>query len=143
MKKIQPNEHDFRNAVLDAFNGWVKRVEKARGMGDGFPDLVLLLPSGLALCELKIGTIEDNILWTKEVRPSQIQFHRELANAGGQSFFLVGVWCGDHWRAFAFDGVSARQWEMTGFEVGQTCFEIDMSNLYESLTEYVFEQLES
>lgn len=142
-KTTNPIESDFSAAVQDAFNGWCQRVERGRGMRDGFPDLVFLLPQGLQLCELKIGSLIDGVVWSDEVRPSQIQFHHELADNGGQSFFLVGVWCGDNWRAFAFDGAVARHWETTGFVVGETCFEIDMNNLYDSLSEYVYRELES
>jgi len=142
-KKTNPIESDFSAAVQDAFDGWSQRVERGRGMRDGFPDLVFLMPSGLELCELKIGSLIDDVLWSEEVRPSQIQFHHELADHGGQSFFLVGVWCGDKWRAFAFDGSVARHWEMTGYVPGETCFEIDMDNLFDSLSEYVYRELEN
>jgi len=141
--KINPTEDDFSHAVRDAFDGWTNRLEKGRGTQEGLPDLCILLPSGLEMAELKVGSLIDGVLWTEEVRPSQIAWHRELADHGGRSFFLVGVWCGDHWRAFAFDGISARYWETTGYKVGETCFEIDMNNLYYSLTEYVYRELES
>lgn len=142
-KTTNPIEDDFSQSVRDSFDGWIQRVEKGRGMNDGFADLVALLPQGLMPIELKIGSVIDNILWSDEVRPSQISWHHKLANEGGTSMFLVGVWSGDRWRAYAFDGSLARHWDLTGFEVGQTCFEIDMNNLYQSLSDFVFEQLEN
>lgn len=151
-QNINPIEDDFSACVRKAFGGWVERVEKARGTTDGFPDLVMLLPSGFELCELKIGSVIDGVLWSHEVRPSQIRFHHDLANKGGKSFFLVGCWIGGesrnldvpaNWTAYAFDGCLARHWHDTGFAVGETCFEIDMSNLYDSLTDYVYNQLEN
>lgn len=150
-KTINPIEENFSHAVRSAFNGWVERVEKARGTTDGFPDLVFLMPSGFELCELKTASLIDGVLWSDEVRPSQIRFHHDLANHGGKSFFLAGVWVGGesnrfddpaNWKAFAFDGLIARHWEETGFEVGQTCFEIDLDNLNQSLADFIFEQLE-
>lgn len=148
-----PIEEDFSAAVRKAFgNGWIERIEKGRGTSEGMPDLVMLLPSGLELCELKCGSVIDGVLWSKEVRPAQIRLHTDLANKGGKSFFLVGVWQGGeskrvddpaNWRAYAFDSVLARHWDEVGYEVGQTCFEIDMGDLYNSLADFVFEQLES
>lgn len=151
-KTLSPIEADFSAAVRKAFDGWIERIEKARGTSEGMPDLVMLLPSGLELCELKIGSVVDGVLWPCEVRPSQIRLHHDLANKGGKSFFLAGVWVGGNsnrvddpanWKAYAFDGSIARFWDEVGYEVGQTCFEIDMDDLYNSLADFVFEQLEN
>lgn len=142
-KNINPIEADYSKFIRDNFDGWVERVERGRGMNDGYPDLSMLLPSGLELVELKVGSVVDGVLWCEEVRPSQISFHHRLADNGGRSFFLVGVWVGDGWRSFAFDGTLARHWETTGYRVGDTCFEIDNRNLFESLTDFVYEQLEN
>lgn len=151
-KTINPIESHFSSAVQSAFGGWVERVEKARGTTDGFPDLVFLMPSGFELCELKTASIVDNILWTDQVRPSQIRFHHDLALNGGRSFFMAGVWVGgestrvddpENWRAYCFDGMAAKYWETTGYEINQTCFEVDMMNLADSLADYIFEQLEN
>jgi hypothetical protein len=151
-KTNAPIEDDFSAAVRKAYSGWIERVEKAKGTTEGFPDLVLLMPSGLELAELKVGSVIDGVLWCNEVRPSQIRFHTDLANKGGRSFFLAGVWKGgesrkfnepSNWSAYAFDSILARHWHETGFKVGETAFEIDMMDLNQSLTDFVFEQLEN
>lgn len=142
MKKIQPNESDFSRIIRDSFDGWVERVEPGRGSNPGFPDLIALLPSGLEFIELKCATVEDGVLWPSEIRPAQIAWHKRIADSGYRSLFLCGVWMGDRFAAYAFDGLSAAHYETTGFRIGETCFEIDMNNLYDSLSDYVFEQLE-
>lgn len=142
-KTTNPIEADFSRWLRDNFDGWIERVEIARGMNPGYPDVTLLLPQGWQLVELKIATVEDGVLWPYDVRASQIQFHHSVAKHGGVSFFLCGVWCGDHWDVYSFDGASAKFWESTGFIIGETCFKIDTSDLYRSLTDYVYEQLEN
>lgn len=139
-KKIKP-EDQFSLAFRDAFSGWIERVEKARGMTDGFPDLVALLPSGILPIELKVGSVIDGILWSDEVRPSQIRWHHNFSTHGGTSIFVVGVWSGNEWQAYAFDGMLARFWESTGFKIGDVAYQLDMSNLNESLTNFLFDQL--
>ena len=143
MAQIQPNEQKFNKWFRKNYDGWCKRVEPAMGMDPGFPDLVCLTPSGAIFCELKIGSIVDDVLWCSEVRPSQIAWHTELANAGGMSCFAVGVWQDGQWRVFLFDGVFASQWETSGFELGFEAHEIENpAKLYDGVAEFVADYLE-
>lgn len=147
MKKIQPNEHDFRKWFIANYDGWCQRVEIAPGMNPGFPDLLLLTPSGLIPCELKIGTLSDDVLWSSEIRPSQISWHTNIALAGGTSMFAIGIWSQQssdvgHWRVFLVDGVYSNQWEEKGFTIGLEAIEINFENLVEEITEFVFDYLE-
>lgn len=146
-----PIEENFSRAFRDSFDGWIERIEKGRGTTDGMPDLVCLMPSGFEMVEVKVGSIVDGVLWTEEVRPSQIRLHTDLANHGGRSIFVVGCWVGgenprfddpDNWRCFAFDGVIARHWSETGFKIGEVAFELDMSDLKQSLADFIYDQME-
>lgn len=126
MKKIQPNEKDFSKWFRNNYQGWVERVEPALGVNPGFPDLLCLTPTGLLPVELKIGTVEDGVLWTSEIRPAQIAWHRNFADAGAESIFVVGVWQGE-WKAFVFDGTKAPQWHLEGFRIGVDAFPLSDS----------------
>lgn len=136
-RKIQPNEHDFRNWFLDNFDGWCDRVEIALGMNPGFPDLLAMLDIGLVPIELKIACLDDGRLWSKEVRPSQIAWHRRFYhdNRGRQplSLFLFGVWSTDRWRAFAVEGCFADRWK-DGFPLSDPpLVELSARDITESL----------
>lgn len=137
------NEDDFSKFLRVNFKGWIERVEIARGMHPGYPDISALLAQGMFNIELKVGTTKNGTLWPKEVRPSQIQWHKRLADEGGSSFFLVGVADGKSWKAYAFDGVLARFWDTVGYKIGEQAIEIDTKDLFGSLSSYVSDYLEN
>ena len=92
------------------------------GMNPGFADLLALTPSGFLPIELKIGTIdENNVLWCSEIRPAQIAWHRNLANHGGDSVFVVGVWAGK-WNAYIFESTISPEWDRTGFKIDSEAY---------------------
>jgi len=117
MPKLQPTEADFSKWFRKNYKGWCERVEPAMGMNPGFPDLLALTPATLLPIELKIGTIEDDVLWCSEIRPTQIAWHRNFANHGSESVFVIGVWNGK-WLPYIFDGTLAANWDRTGFKIG-------------------------
>lgn len=135
--KIQPNEHDFRRWFLSEFDGWCDRVEIAMGMNPGFPDLLTMLDVGLVPIELKIASLSDGRLWSKEIRPAQIAWHHRfyLDNRGRQPLSLIvfGVWSSDRWRVFAVEGCFADRWE-DGFALDDPeLAELSTADLTESL----------
>lgn len=141
MKKIQPAEKEFSKWFRQNFDGWCERVEPSLGVASGFPDLLCLMPSGLLPVELKIGSLIDGVVWSSEIRPSQISWHRNFANKGGSSCVAVGVWQG-RWRLFMVNGVDCSVWNSEGFPEASLAIEIDAKNLFASLAEYQNDYLE-
>ena len=143
MKKIQPDERDFQNWLKQNYFGWHTQVHPGIGCDVGVPDLILLTPSGLLPVEVKIGMLEDQILWSKEIRPSQIRWHESLANAGGDSIFIVGVWADNFWRVFVVDSRDAHLWDTSGFRIGIEAIELNPDSLTSGITDFVYDYLEN
>lgn len=142
-KNIQPSERELQTWFKANWHGWLTQLHPGQGSDVGIPDLILGDSSGLLPVEVKLGSIdEDNILWCSAIRPAQIVWHKALADAGFNSILLVGVYQGSAWRPFVVDASLSRFAEISGFKVGETAFELDVRNLEESLSEFVFRQLE-
>ena len=139
----QNPETIFKNIVADHFDGFVKRVEWARGGDAGIPDLLLgsTIVNGLVPAEVKIGTIDsDGVLWTSNIRPSQIKFARDISSAGFPSLFLVGVQEATKWRCFVFNCVLAPQFDTCGFTIGKDCFELNLAHLADEIDDFIFQE---
>lgn len=136
----QNPECQFKRAVTDAYDGFFSRIEIGKGGDSGFPDLVLGTSSGLIPAELKIGKIEDGVLWCSNIRPAQLAFARKIANAGFPSIFMVGIQESAKWRCFVFNAILAPQFDSVGFVVSKDTFELDMNNLSDDLDEFVFRE---
>ena len=141
--KIQPDERAFQKWVKQNFLGWQTQLHPGLGSDVGIPDLLLLTPSGYLPVEIKIGMIEDGILWSKEIRPAQIKWHTGVANAGGDSIFLIGVWSGSYWRAFVVSGADCRLWDNPGYKIGIDAIEINPDSLTTGIYDYVYDVLEA
>lgn len=133
-------ETQFKNAVIDSYNGFVKRIEWARGGDSGVPDLILGTTAGLVPAEVKIGSIIDGVLWTSNIRPSQLKFARDISSAGFPSIFLVGVQEAIHWRCFVFNAVLAPQFDTCGFAIGKDCLEINLNHLVDEIDNFIFSE---
>ena len=97
------NEADFKKFVRDSWDGWLESYEPRRGSGVGMADIQIVSDGRLIPIELKIGFITDKKLCVSEIRPAQINWHRELNKTGVKSFFLIGVKTDKSWRSFIFD----------------------------------------
>lgn len=142
-KQIQPTEREFQTWFKSNWSGWLTQLHPGAGSDVGIPDLLLGCSSGLLPAEIKIGSVDDGILWTSAVRPAQLQWHTRLANHGFNSILIVGVWQGDKWKVYAVDSINARFWDSVGFRIGHVAFEIDPANLFDSLNDFLFEQVEN
>lgn len=124
------NERAFQNFLRDhisAEGGWSSNLHPGIGSDIGIPDMLIATESvGLLPAELKIGTIdEDNkTLWSRSIRPAQIQWHLRLTSHGYISCILIGVPTGKSFRIFAIDGVNAAKVK-DGFIIGEEATEID------------------
>jgi hypothetical protein len=142
-KTINPSERDFQNWFKSNWSGWLTQLHPGQGSDVGVPDLILGVSSGLLPVEVKIGSVDDQgLVWTCAVRPAQIRWHTNLADHGYNSILLIGCWQGDGWKVIAVDASLSRFWDVCGFKLGETAFELDPSNLFDSLNEFVFRQLE-
>lgn len=134
MRKKQPTERDFQRAVIAAYNGVISQIDAGVGTTVGFPDTVALTDWGWLPLELKVGTIAEGVLWCSEVRASQIRWHDRANSEGGVTAFLVGVWFGDRWRVFLINSTIIEQYDTTGFKLEQEAIELDMQNLYTTMS---------
>lgn len=146
-QNIQPDERAFQTWFKENFVGWKSQVHPGLSADPGLPDLLLLLNTGnVTPCELKIGSVSEEdgklVLWTKEVRASQIRWHSTLANSGGISLLVCGVWGLNGWRVFSINAAIAKQWHETGFEIGVDAIEIAPDDLLEGLTSFVVDWVE-
>lgn len=85
------NESEFKTWFRANWDSWLESYEPRRGSGVGIPDLQIVVGGRLVPIELKVGTIEDGLVFTKEVRPDQIGWHRRLGTFGVKSWFVVGI----------------------------------------------------
>lgn len=131
--KIQPDENNFSQWFSKNWNHWCERFHPGIGSGLGIPDRFILTPI-MGFCqhvpiELKIGFIDEKgILWSKDIRPSQISWHTNVRRAKGLSFFLVGIWQGKNWQCVVFDGKHAAKASLEGLTIGKEAFILDTSS---------------
>ena len=143
-KKTQnSSERDFQNWIKKNWSGWLTQIHPGLSSDVGIPDLIVGTAQGLLPAEVKLGMVDDGVLWCSEVRPAQIAWHKKLADGGYNSVLLVGVPSGDSWRCFSVDAALARFWHETGWKVGEVAHELDARDLYQSLTDFVFSELEN
>lgn len=148
MQKIK-NENDFRDWIrgtkkrMGAYAGWSNRIEPTMGMAPGISDLIMMTDIGLVPTELKIAKIEDGILWSREIRGSQISWHFDFyqQNCGRQplTVFLFGVQVNDDWRIFACEGDQVMDWE-DGFPIKETT-ELDAQSFTNSFEDFCADAL--
>lgn len=106
---MKKDEKDFSKAFVDCLKRqtWVERIEPSRGMQSGIPDIFLLLGSGdkkeSCFIELKVGTIKNDLLFSRDIRPAQFSWHKRFKQAGGLSFACIGVGSSKEWQAYFFD----------------------------------------
>lgn len=144
-KNIQPDERAFQTWFKNNFLDWHSQVHPGLSADPGLPDLLCLISDRVVPLELKIAAIEQEdehqVIWSKEIRPSQIRWHTSLAVAGGFSALIIGVWAGTSWRVFAVNACLAKQWHESGFEVGPEAIEIDPDDLVNGLADFMFSEL--
>ena len=105
-------ESEFKQWFRKQWLGWVESYEPRRGSGIGIPDLQIVASGRIVPIELKIGTIKDDILYPREIRPAQVAWHRKLNEAGVASILLIGVYdlAADNFVACAVDAQHMRNW---------------------------------
>lgn len=144
-KTIQPDERAFQTWFKNNFLDWNSQVHPGLSADPGLPDLLCLISDRIVPLELKIGSIEldehQHVIWSKEVRPSQIRWHTSLSVAGGFSALIIGVWAGTSWRVFAVNSCLAKQWHTKGFEIGPEAIEINPDDLVNGLADFMFSEL--
>lgn len=141
MPRDNPETH-FKRAVIDSYDGFVSRIEYGRGGDPGVPDLLLGTIDGWLPAEVKVGTIEDGVLWTSKIRPSQLKFARESSAAGFPAIFLVGIQDATKWRCFVFNAVLANQFDSIGFAIDKDCIELHMNNLAEEIDNFIVREFD-
>lgn len=122
------SERAFQNFLKDTIRsegGWVSQLHPGMGSDIGIPDLLLATDfCGILPAELKIGSIDQRVLKSASIRPSQIAWHLRLTNHGQLSSILVGVPENKGWRIFAVDGIFANK-VRDGFVIGKEAIELD------------------
>jgi hypothetical protein len=123
------DEKDFKSWFKKHWGYWVDTYEPTLGTGIGFPDLQILLPGSiLQPIEMKVGEVTGKPgelrIMPREVRPSQVSWHKRYEIAGGHSFALIGFKTGldkktkaPQWRAFAVAGGRLSAWR-GGYAIG-------------------------
>lgn len=84
-------ERQFKLWIRKKWSGWLNSYEPRRGSTIGIPDIQVLAKGVLVPIELKVGVLLGEVLRTKDVRASQINWHNKFSEAGGMSLFMVGV----------------------------------------------------
>lgn len=89
-------EEEFRSWFCDRakhYSIWYDRSEPGGyGQKSGKPDIEILLRGELLPIELKIAIcIEDGRIRMSEIRPAQINWHRDFAHHYGRSYFMAGL----------------------------------------------------
>ncbi len=100
--KIQKNnalEADLRKWLRKDWKGWLERREPGHGVGDGAPDIQLLLKLPLYMQISLLIPVELKVAFGGKftIRPGQMLWHREFAAAGGKAFFLFAEQ--ENWEA--------------------------------------------
>ena len=84
-------ERQFKLWIKKNWSGWLNSYEPRRGATIGIPDIQVLVKGTLVPIELKAGVLVGEVLKTKKVRASQINWHHKFSEAGGMSLVMVGV----------------------------------------------------
>ena len=84
-------ERQFKLWIKKNWSGWLNSYEPRRGATIGIPDIQVLVKGVLVPIELKAGVLVGEVLKTKKVRASQINWHHKFSEAGGMSLVMVGV----------------------------------------------------
>jgi hypothetical protein len=143
-KLIHPSERDFQTWFKSNWSGWLTQLHPGQGSDTGIPDLLLGCSLGILPAEVKIGSVdEEGVVWCSAVRPAQISWHTRLNNRGFNSILLIGCWQDGKWNTFAIDSINAKYWDVCGFKIGECAFEIDPANLFDSLNDFLFDQIEN
>jgi len=126
------NESDFKKWVRKNWPWWVESYEPRRGTGIGIPDLQIVVGGRLVPVELKMGEFHNGKLITREVRPAQIAWHREINSYGIRTVLLVGAYDfgKEEWRAYPIDARRINDWR-NGFEVGEPLVENNFASLFD------------
>lgn len=125
------NENDFKRWVRDSWAGWLESYEPRRGTGIGIPDIQIVVDKVLIPVELKVGEIENGWVIPREVRPAQIQWHRELNHYGVRTVLLIGVYDYEDevWLPYPIDGRLIANWR-NGFEIIETIPELLFDSMF-------------
>lgn len=86
-------ETQFKSWLIkswEASGGWAERYEPRRGSGVGIADIQLLVDR-LVPIELKIAEVRNGVLYSDDIRGSQIGWHTRLNKFGCSSYFIWGV----------------------------------------------------
>ena len=143
-------ETDFKRWLCSKWEdsgGWVERYEPRRGTGVGIADIQLLvsLPlSGftsnniaqLIPVELKIAEVKNGILYSDDIRPSQIGWHTRLNKFGHKSFFIWGV-MGAKVEAMYIGDVRATKGWKDGIDVGHLYAILPVIGCMDVLRKYI------
>ena len=84
-------ERQFKLWIRKNWSGWLNSYEPRKGATIGIPDIQVLVRGALVPIELKVGVLVGEVLKTKKVRASQINWHHKFSEAGGMSLVMVGV----------------------------------------------------
>ncbi len=115
------SETKAKKILRHAIGGWSESYEPGRGSGVGYPDLQFLADGILIPVEVKIGRESGCRIFSERIRPSQIQWHHEFQEAGGDSFVFVCFGSGAEFRAWAIPKPTrdiTSQWR-NGWEVSK------------------------
>lgn len=121
-------EGQFKKWFRNNWPGWIDTYEPTLGTGVGFPDLQIAVDLFLQPIELKQGEVEGDRVFPKEVRGSQIVWHRRFAKHGMSSFILIGTPLPrGRWLAFAVSGERAPDWRK-GYAIGTEAILVNNDN---------------
>jgi len=120
-------EKTMRADIALRWVGFIEWVEPAAGGDIGSPDMKLLVDRFLRPVELKRGVFRRGRVLPDRVRPSQVSWHRRFQEAGGRSFFLIGIFDDDHIIYFAADSEAMLANRMDGLILNTHCFLVPTS----------------
>jgi len=83
-------ESEMKVWLKNNWDGWMETYEPRIGSGIGIPDVQVVVDRAIIPIELKLAKIEDGILRPSEIRPAQINWHRNIFSHGVPSLFLFG-----------------------------------------------------
>lgn len=85
-------EQHVREQFRDRWDGWLETYQPGRGSGVGVPDTQIMPRKKMLVpIELKRGVIEGKRLFADDIRPAQVSWHTRFSEAGGASWFIIGV----------------------------------------------------
>lgn len=131
-------EADLKVWFRSHWLGWVESYEPRLGSSVGIPDLQVVVDQKLVPIELKLCRIEFGLLFPSEVRPPQINWHRNLSCYGVPSLFLFGQ---GKTKApdflFAAPGYAIANWSF-GFDLKSLSeVSVERDKFSKSLTDYI------